>query len=197
MKTIWRTKPINQAKSLPKITLYNMRSIWSKLKNKANDMKERSASISIINELWMKEEDKEQEDALKEIHEMDNVKAIVNPRKRKKRGGGVGFLQMEDDEDFSLEKVDVNIPKNLETLWAILRLKRGTGQLSKIILCSFYCPPLATKKTKDELITHIIETVHKLKLKYPAAGVIIAGDANKLQWENIIKHDKSLKGRGM
>ena len=60
-------------------------------------------------------------------------------------------------------------------------------------MCSFYCPPTTTKKTKEDLINHIIETWHKLKMQFPSAGVILAGDANHLQWDKIVKHDKSLK----
>ena len=39
----------------------------------------------------------------------------------------------------------------------------------------------------------MIQTWHKLKLKYVRAGVVFGGDANDLEWESILKHDKSLR----
>ena len=39
----------------------------------------------------------------------------------------------------------------------------------------------------------MIQTWHTLKLKHPSAGVIYAGDANELDWQLILNHDKNLR----
>ena len=66
-----------------------------------------------------------------------------------------------------------------------------TGNINKIIVCSFYCPPRSKKKTI--LIEHMTLTVQYLLNIYPKAGILISGDRNDLRIDRLLSVDKSLK----
>ena len=57
-KTIRRDNKVVQALTLPRITNYNMRSLFPKLGNFARDMIERESDISFLTEVWQKQENK-------------------------------------------------------------------------------------------------------------------------------------------
>ena len=50
--TIRRSNRTIKAKSVPIISLYNMRSIWSKLENLADDIQERNSDLTLLTEIW-------------------------------------------------------------------------------------------------------------------------------------------------
>ena len=52
IKTIRRSNVKVQALSLPKITLFKMRSIWSKLNGVVEDIENREADACMVNEVW-------------------------------------------------------------------------------------------------------------------------------------------------
>ena len=54
-----QSRSVRVSTTLPVISLFNMRSIWAKLES--TDFEERSVSISILNELWIDEDDVEYE----------------------------------------------------------------------------------------------------------------------------------------
>ena len=54
--TIRRDNKLIEALSLPIFSVYNMRSIWSKLSSLAEDMDERDADLAILSEVWEKKE---------------------------------------------------------------------------------------------------------------------------------------------
>ena len=108
---------------------------------------------------------------------MEGLKYVSTPRPSTKRGGGAAIVAPMDK--FSLEKLDVIIPFNLEICWGMLRPKSvNNAMIKEIIVVSFYSPPKSNKKSK--LIDHIVTTTHILLTKYPAAGLIIGGDKNDL-----------------
>ena len=71
---------------LPVISLYNMRSIWAKFDGLIDDLEERSVSLSVVNEIWLKEDNEEHRKKIEEIYQMKNVSFLNNPRTSKKRG---------------------------------------------------------------------------------------------------------------
>ena len=87
-KTIRRENKCIQALSLPTFLVYNMRSIWGKLKCFATDMHERMADISFLSEVWEKSENKKHKSKIEDMLEMDNISYISTPRPGAKRGGG-------------------------------------------------------------------------------------------------------------
>ena len=106
-----------QALSLPTNLSYNMRSIWSKIKNLANDLHERNADICFLCEVWEKSENPEHKAKLEELFEMHNIDYISTPRPGYKRGGGAAVAI--NTSKFSVTKLQISIPKPLEIVWAL------------------------------------------------------------------------------
>ena len=136
--TIRKDSRLVSALSLPTFSLYNMRSVWSKLDSLADDMVERETDFCFLNEIWENTDNKKHEEKLEKLFHMKNVEYFSTPRASSKRGGGTAIAV--SSSKFIITKLNVAIPKPLETLWALLRPKVPTG-INKIILCSFYCPP--------------------------------------------------------
>jgi len=92
--------------------------------------------------------------------------------------GGTGIIA--NLKKFSLDKLDVHVPHNLEVRWGIVRPKESQrGAIFKeVLVCSFYSPPSFKKNKK--LTDHLVTTTHALLAKYPNAAVILAGDKNDL-----------------
>lgn len=114
---------------------------------------------------------------------MDGLKYISTPRVSTKRGGGAAIVV--NLSRFSLERIHVNNPHQLEVVWGLLKPKTHTWTTIKhIIVCAFYSPPNSRKNTK--LLDHIISTSHNLITKYAQAGVVIGGYKNKLNISPLI-----------
>ena len=171
-----------QALSLPNLLSYNMRSIWGKLNNLADDIKERAGQVVFLYEVWEKSESRKQQVKLEELFEMKNVQYISTPRPGIKRGGGAAIAIQSDQ--FLVSKLNITIPKPLEIVWAMLRPVQHTGLVRKVILCSFYSPPNSRKNMK--LIDHISITYNSLKIQHPDAAIIISGDKNNLDDRKIL-----------
>ena len=75
--------------------------------------------------------------------EINGLLYISTPRASNKRGGGCALVA--DSRRFTLEKVEVAIPKNIEVAYGLLRPKLKTQKFNKIIVVSFYSTPQITK----------------------------------------------------
>ena len=113
---------------------------------------------------------------------MKGISYISTPRPGLKRGGGSAIAAC--PTKFSLVKLHIEIPKNLEVVWGLLRPLQIIGKIRKIIICSFYSPPRSKKKTI--LIDHILTVLAKLRSEHPDAATIIAGDKNDLDESGIL-----------
>ena len=113
---------------------------------------------------------------------MRNISYISTPRPGTKRGGGAAIAYSTDK--YSISKLNISIPKPLEIVWALLRPSEPTGDIRKVILCSFYSPP--NSKKNKVLIDHISETYNCLKIQHPSAAIIISGDKNNLDEKHIL-----------
>ena len=108
--------------------------------------------------------------------ELEGLKYISTPRASYKRGGGCAIVA--HLPKFSLEKIDVIIPRSVEVVYGLLRPKQPSAQLREIIAVAFYSPPKSRKKS--QLLDHIISTCQTLLTKYPQAGIVIGGDRNEM-----------------
>ena len=187
-KTIKRNNKVVQALSLPKMSSYNMRSLWSKVGNFGTDMIDRNCSLSFLVEVWQKSENRKHQYRIEELFEMKGLKYISTPRPGARRGGGAALVA--NTEHFSLSKLNISIPHNLEIVWGLLRPNEITGRISKIICCSFYCPPKSTRKSV--LIEHMTLTLQSLRSTFPNAGVLISGDRNDLSIARLKSIDPAL-----
>ena len=188
-RTIRRDNKLVKALTLPKISSYNMRSIWSKYQNFSMDLYDRSCSVSFITEVWEKAENKKHQNKIEELLELKGYQYISTPRPGARRGGGAAIVV--DTEQFSVSKLNISIPHSLEIVWGLLRTKECSGKINKLIVCCFYSPPRYKKKTL--LIEHMMLTLQDLRTTFPKAGVIISGDRNDLTTERLLSIDTSLR----
>ena len=148
-----------------------MRSLAPKRNNYKIDILEREISVSLISEIWEKVGCRKQIYETEKMLQLDGLKYISTPRTTKRGGGAAIVVNL---EKFTLEKIEVIIPYNLEVVWGLMRPRKTTSKIKEFIIGSFYSPPHSKKNSK--LLDHLISTVHFLLSKYPNAGLILGGD---------------------
>ena len=136
-----------------------------KIQNFGIDMQDRNCSISFLTEVWEKAENKKHQLKLEELFELKGMKYISTPRPGVRRGGGAAIVV--NTEQFSISKLNVQIPSCLEIVWGLAKPVEVTGKITKIITCCFYCPPKSTRKTA--LIDHMTFTLQSLLNTFPKA----------------------------
>ena len=189
LKTVKRSNKVLNAVSLPKLACYNMRSLIPKINMLATDLRDRMCSLAMLCEVWEKTDKKKHREKIEELFELKGFQYISTPRFGNKRGGGAAILV--DTEKYSISKLSVPNPKKLEIVWGLLKPKFICGRISKIIVCSFYCPPKSKKKTA--LLEHMTLTLQSLKTTFPTAAVLVSGDRNDLKIDGLLSIDNSLK----
>ena len=85
---------------------------------------------------------------------------------------------------YTLEKVKVHIPTNLEIVWGLVKPRNMSAKFKKIIKCSFYSPP--SKKRNAMMSDHITSTLHMLSAQYPDSGIIMGADRNNMDIKPIL-----------
>ena len=151
-----------------------MRSTWGKLDNVIKDMDERETPVTFLTELWEKKCSVKHQKRIEKVSELNGIGYMSCPRQGRRRGGGCGLIFKKDK--ISITKAPVEVPRNLEVFWAVMRvLNQGKNPL-KLIICCFYSPP--NSKQKTSLINHIQIEYSKLKKSLPTAGTVILGDKN-------------------
>ena len=89
-----------------------------------------------------------------------------------------------NQEKFSLEKLNIHIPYNLEIIWGIMKPKDENAIFKRIIVCCFYSPPNSRKNSK--LCDHIVTTLQMLSTQYPNSPIIMGADRNNMDLSPII-----------
>jgi hypothetical protein len=102
-------------------------------------------SLSFLTEVWQKSENKKHQFKIEELLELKGLKYISTPRPGTRRGGGAALVV--DTENFSISKLNISIHNNLEIVWGLVKPYEITEKISKIIVCSFYCPPKSKKSS--------------------------------------------------
>ena len=93
---IHRDNRFLQASSLPSFTVYNMRSIWSKLNNLAEDIIVRNVHLCFLSEVWEKKENINHQKGIEHLLEMKGINYISTPRPGTRRGGGTAIAANPD-----------------------------------------------------------------------------------------------------
>ena len=182
-KTVKRDKKLLKTSNLPIIAVSNLRSLMPKVRNFSQDVLERQIGCGLLSEIWQKSNKKKHNYEIERMLHMKGLNYISTPRVSTKRGGGAAIVAPVDK--YTLNKLDVLIPHNLEICWGLMRPKDiANSEIREYILASFYSPPKSRKKSK--LVDHIITTVQILLTRYPEAGLIIGGDRNDLDIAPII-----------
>ena len=184
------TKPTKQdkiaaAEHLPTVATYNLRSLGPKIKSLGTDILERNVSCAFCQEIWENESDRNLQFEIEKLLELEGLKYISTSRKPNKKGvshGGAAIIV--NLEKFSCEKIQVQIPQNLEVVWGLLRPKSQGAKFKTIIACSFYSPP--NKGRNSKLADHIVGTLHMLAVKYPDSAIILGADKNNMDIQPIL-----------
>ena len=126
-RVVRRDKGLVQALTSPTISVYNMRSIWAKIKNLANDINMRWTTLCFLTEVWEKQESRRHQHSLEEMMEMNGIKYISTPRLDGRRGGGVAIAFSE--ERFYVSKLNIEVKKPLECMFTLIKPKNAVGKI--------------------------------------------------------------------
>ena len=175
-QTVRRNRKLLQCLSLPIISVSNLRSLLPKVNNFKNDILERDIGLALLSEIWEVKGKKKHMVEITKMLELEGLKYISTPRGSYKRGGGCAIVAYLPK--YTLDKIDVNIPRSVEVVYGLLRPKQPSAEVKEIIVVAFYSPPKSRMKT--QLLDHIISTCQVLLTKYPRAAIVIGGDRNEM-----------------
>ena len=164
-----------------------MRSIFPKLGHLKIDLIERDISLGFCCEIWQKSENKNHAQKIEEMLEMEGLQYISTPRPR--GWGGAAIIVNQDR--FTLEKLKINIPHNLEVVWGLVKTKSENCKFKKIVACSFYSPPKTKKNQK--LVDHLVSTLHMLSTRFPDAPIMMGADKNMMDIKPLLSCGLRLK----
>ena len=184
IRVLRRDPRIEASGSLPTIGVTNFRSLGPKIKNVIVDILEREIDITLSSETWEKTSNKRLKCDIERMFQMDGLEFLSCPRPSSKRGGGCAIIV--NRKNFTVEKLQVEIPHKLEVIWCLVRPREVTRtmQFKEIIACAFYSAPNYRKNAK--LVQHLISQMHLFLVKYPRAGFVSGGDRNKMQTNQIV-----------
>ena len=176
-RTVVRSNKLVDALSAPRISLYNVRSAWSKWDSIAEDIEMRETDLCFLTEVWEKAENRKHQGLVESMLEMRGIKYVSTPRPGARRGGGTALAC--NQEKFVLSKLNIQIPRPLEACFALLKPRNPTGKVTKFICCSFYAPPKS--KHNNKLAEFLVVTVNNLRSQHPGARVILGADINDMK----------------
>ena len=131
--------------NLPIVAAYNCRSLFPKVQNFKTDMKERQIDCAFLSEIWEQKENKQHMSEIETMLQIEGFKYISTSRPTNKSGGGVALVV--NLKKYSVEKIDIFTPNNLEVVWGLLKPKSTSAVIKKIIVGTFYSPPKTRKNT--------------------------------------------------
>jgi hypothetical protein len=106
-------------------------------------------------------------------------------------GGGVAIVY--NEEHFTVEEADVEVPEGIEAVWAILTPKNPEIEtVKKVLVGGIYISPRS--QYKQQTVEHIIETMHSVQSQHEdPVRFIIGGDFNKVDIEDILESNGALQ----
>ena len=142
-----------QALSLPTLCNINPHSIYNKIDEFHNFVKEEEVDVIFISESWEREHL-----PLEEIIKLEDFITISNVSQRKEVGGRPALVV--NTKKYHVQNVTnslVQIPWGVEAVWCVLTPTNVThdSKIQKIACCSFYSKPDSRKKTL--FLDHISE----------------------------------------
>ena len=169
------------AHQLPNIFVTNHRSYFPKFHNFLDLMLTQNLTLGLHSEIWEDKEKRDHQNKIEEALELEGIQYISNTR-LERRGGGAAISLISGD--FTLTRLEVIAPKNLEVVWGIVRPKTPTSQFKGIIVCSFYSVPYS--KRKSQLIEHITINYETLKAGNKDCFFLLGGDKNDLDIRHLL-----------
>ena len=178
-----------QALSLPTLCNMNPRSIYNKIDEFHEFVKEEEVDVIFISESWEREHL-----PLDKIIHLEDFVTISNVSQRREVGGRPALVV--NTKKYHVQNVTnslVQIPWGVEAVWCVLTPKNIThdSKVQKIACCSFYSKPDSRKKSL--FLDHISEAFNVLSMKYGRGlHFALAGDANDLKLDSILSLSPSL-----
>ena len=176
-----------QTSRLPLCLLMNARSLYNKNQNFKTLLYQMCPDIAIISETWERKRL-----TLKGLLDSNKFKSISYSREGRP-GGGCAIVF--NDNRFHVENLDINVPDEVEAVWAVFNCKDNSTQkfkVNKIVVGSIYVSPKS--RHKIETVDHIIETIHYARAKFGNdVHFILGGDFNRLDVTDILDAYGALK----
>ena len=189
VKTVKTQNRFVQAFNLPTLCNMNPRSIYNKIEEFHEFVKEEEVDIIFISESWEREYL-----PLDQIIKLDDFVTVSNVSQRREVGGRPALVV--NSKKFHVQNITnslVQIPWGVEAVWCILTPINVSheSKIQKIACCSFYSKP--DSKKKSLFLDHISETYNFLSTKYGRGlHFALAGDANDLKLDSILSLSPSL-----
>ena len=89
-------------------------------------------TLGLHSEIWEDRENKTHMNKIEEALELQGIHYISNTRPNR-RGGGAAISLMSGD--FTLTRLDVLVPKNLEVVWGLVKPNKPTNKFKGIVVC--------------------------------------------------------------
>ena len=158
--------------NLPSFGVANLRSFLPRVKSVIEKMKNEDINVLLVSEIW-EDTNNNIGGEVEKMYETEGLQLVTSgARLSGKRGGGAGIIV--DTRYFSVECLDIQVPKSLEVKWALLRPKQSDEvKFQQIIVCSFYYPPKCKKQM--QILDHLTSTSHLLLTKFPTAALALGG----------------------
>ena len=167
--------------NLPLCLLINARSVYNKEKNLCEMLREIGPDFSIITETF--EREKKQ---LSDVIKSREFQYFSYFRKNRSPGGGCAIVY--NQNRFSVTSLEMTVKQEIETCWALVVPKSegiNTKRVKRIAVGAYYISPRS--KFKQEVIEHIIDTIHLLRARYNNdVNFIIAGDFNRVDTSDVL-----------
>ena len=155
-------------------------------------MLERNIDVGFCSEIWENSTNLEHSQEIERLLEINGLKYISTARPQNSKGVSYGGAAIVVNlQNFSVEKLSVHIPNNLEIVWGLLKPKNPSAKFKRILICSFYSPPNKRRNTK--MADHIVTTLQMLTTKYPDCGIILGADRNHMDIKPILNCGLRLK----
>ena len=187
-----KSDKFDTALNLPVVATYNLRSLFPKVGNLTTDILERKVDVGFLTEIWENTEKKEHSLEIEKLLETSGLQYLSTARPPNKKGVSYGGAAIVVNlQKFSIEKLNVHIPNNLEIIWGLLKSKNPSAKYKRIIVCSFYSPPNKRRNTK--MADHIVSSLQMLMAKLPGCGIILGADRNYMDIKPILNCGLRLK----
>ena len=179
--------PRVQNSQMPVFAVVNSRSLFPKMMACVQMFDSLSLDIMGISETWQKISCPNQDAILQELRGMHGLEFLGQARTnlRKSRGGGCGIIVRK--EKFHSIKINLELPRNLELLCAVLTPTEPSVVKRHVMLVHYHPPNTSKSDTKTHL-NFIGCLLRDLVKKYPLPQnhFIYCGDLNSLDHKMII-----------
>ena len=172
-----------QALDLPVLCNINPRSVYNKIDEFNEFLKEEEVDVVFLSESWEREYL-----PLDEIVNLEDHTVISNVNQRTGKGGRPAIIANKKKYQIqNLTNTLIQIPWGVEAVWCILTPKnvKHDSKIQKIACCALYCKPNSNSKTL--LLDHISDGYNILSTKYGRGlHFVLAGDSNDLKLDSIL-----------